>query len=103
MALIDDFKEDLAGIVDPVYGLGVSVVLDGKTINAIPKYETDVDDNGVKFEVLILSVLRSDYDGIPGYRAVAVVEGRTWYFWRQDQGSTLARRLRFRSNERYKV
>lgn len=101
MTLNADFASGLSGLFDPVTGLGEEISLAGETVNALVRYEMDVDANGVVFEVVDLDILRQDIDALPEYRAEAVVDGQTWYFWKQVSGDSISRRLRFRTNQRF--
>jgi hypothetical protein len=101
MTLNDDFAAGLSGLFDPVTGLGEEITLAGETVYALVRYDMDVDDNGIRFEVVDLDVLRTEIDALPEYRAEAVVDENTWYFWKQVAADTISRRLRFRKAQRF--
>jgi len=101
MTFTDDFQTSLSYLFDPVTGLGEEITLDGEDINALVRYEIDVDSTGVRFDVLDLDVLRSDYNGVPSSRTVAIVDESTWYFWKQVSADGISRRLRFRNKQRF--
>lgn len=101
MTLTEDFQSALKNLFDHVTGLGEEITLDGEDIDALVRYEIEVDSSGTRFDVLDLDILRSDYNGIPSSRSVAVVDDVTWYFWKQVSADAISRRLRFRNKQRF--
>lgn len=101
MTLNEDFSAALAPIFDPVTGLGEEIILNGSDINALVRYEIDVDSGGLRFDVLDLDILRSDYNDVPTKRTTAIVDDSTWYFWRQVSADSISRRLRFIRNQMF--
>lgn len=101
MTVLSGFATGLVDILDPATGLGHAVTLDGSPINALVRYDTDADEDGGKFDVMDLDVLRRDCAEAPAYRAVAVVEGKDWYYWKQMAGDAVSFTLRFRANPRF--
>lgn len=99
--LSESFQSALSGLFHPTTGLGEEITLDGEDINALVRYEIDVDASGTRFDVLDLDILRSDYNGIPSSRTTAVVDEATWYFWKQISADGISRRLRFRNKQRF--
>ena len=102
MTLNTDFSDALISLFDPGSGLGEVVTLGSTQINALVRYETDADETNASFEVMDIDILRKDYDAVPNYRETAVVDGNTWYFYKQMAGDTISRRLRFMRDARSK-
>jgi len=102
MTLAEDFANSLSILFDPVTGLGSAITLGGDDLNALVRYEVDMDDTGVKAEVMDLDILRMDYEDEPEYRIEAVVNGASWYFWKLVAGDEISRRLRFVKHKRSK-